>query len=164
MQILDSQFESGHDRRLGHSNNIFSLVATIIEQHKEIREKMLPEIDMHFAALLIEVPSNFKDELLHAHEEFARISNLLIDHIYMEDQFVLPLFTNPSSNSAKGVTDFIENHDKFEVLIQQMLNDIRMRLKPLETHMPFRIMLLKMERLQNLLENHGDLESHLFDS
>jgi len=142
-------------------NNQQVLIERIKHQHRLILDKLLPEIDLHFTAVSKQ-KSPFDETLLEAHKAFCKFSELLTDHIYMEDHIVFPELVLEEKPMVSAIRDFVEHHDNFEALIQELLNHASASLKPLQELLPFRILLLKMERLKVLLAEHNELEDLLF--
>ena len=138
-----------------------SLIDRIKEQHRLILDKLLPEIDMHFAAVSKQ-KSPFDEALTEAHEAFSKFSELLIDHIYMEDYIVFPELVLEEKPLVSAIRDFVTQHDDFEAMLHELLLSASESLKPLQELLPFRILLLKMARLELLLAEHNVLEDLLF--
>lgn len=161
MELLRHQMESGNFLSLSQSVEQAFLLERIKKQHREILHKILPEIDMHFSAV-IEQGNSFYSEIMPAFEAFCRFSELLKDHIYMEENIVFPKLALEEKPNIAAIRDFILNHDDFEAMIQELLCDVRLTLEPLLELLPFRILLLKMEHLQLLLSEHNTLEELLF--
>lgn len=138
------------------------LINKIQEQHQLILHKLLPEIDMHFVAVLENDAFKHHDLIQEAHQAFGEFSELLADHIYMEDEFVLPELSNNDPIILKAIVEFIEKHDDFEHILQDLLTKIEHSLLPLKPLLSFRMLCLKMERLQSLLEEHNQIEDQLF--
>jgi iron-sulfur cluster repair protein YtfE (RIC family) len=137
------------------------LFERIKDQHVLILDKLLPEIDMHFSAVL-KCKSAYDHTLKEAHASFCQFSELLRDHIYMEDYIVFPELVLEEKPMVFAIRDFVEHHDDFELMIHELLRNISESLKPLQELLPFRILLLKMARLELLLAEHNELEDLLF--
>ena len=161
MELLRYQMELGDFLSLSQSIEQELLLERIKKQHREILNKLLPEIDMHFSAV-IEQKNYFFSKLRSAYEAFCRFSELLKDHSYMEEHIVFPELALEEKPMIAAIRDFILNHDDFEAMIQELLLNIRFTLQPLLELLPFRILLLKMEHLQLLLSEHNTLENLLF--
>lgn len=157
--LTNETFSKSEELTIQNKSDVALLIKS---QHELIVEKILPEIDLHFEILFKEAPKSYSTELQYAHAEFKRIDNLLSDHIFMEDNFVLPKVLGGVKELNHTVQEFVDNHENFELLIQNMIKEFQIYLNPLQEYLPFRILLLKMERLQLLLEEHGVLEDQLF--
>ena len=164
MNQYHTQFNTTNSENLIPHDDKTLLINKIQEQHQLILHKLLPEIDMHFAAVLENDDTQHQDLIREAHQAFNEFSELLTDHIYLEDEFVLPELSNNDPIILKAILDFIEKHDDFERILQDLLTQINDSLHPLKPLLSFRILLLKMERLQVLLEEHNIIEEKLFES
>jgi iron-sulfur cluster repair protein YtfE (RIC family) len=162
MESLFYQADFGAFLLLGQPMDQAVLLERIKAQHREILHKLLPEIDMHFAAVLHNDFQNQQETIQLAHRSFGEFVTLLSDHIYMEDQIVFPELEQNDPIMRAAIASFLENHDDFEMMIHKLLIEISISLKPLQELLPFRILLLKMERLKELLAEHNSLEDLLF--
>lgn len=142
--------------------NQVALIKLIKEQHQEILQKLIPEIDLHFVAVLHSDFKNQEETIHSAYRSFSKFVTLLTDHIYMEDEIVFPKLEHSDSVMLASITNFLDKHDNFEGMLHELLSEISQTLQPLFELMPFRILLLKMERLELLLAEHGALEDKLF--
>lgn len=147
---------------LSSKPEILSLIPRIAAQHTLILNKLLPEIDMHFEAVLNQDCCNQVEEINHAYLSFVQFAEMLRDHIYFEDALVLPALFKENWRSEKHIAEFLNQHDDFEVLIRRMLKEVETNLQSLRALMPYRVLLIKMERLRLLLEEHNRLEDLLF--
>lgn len=147
---------------LNSKQEMRTLIPRIAAQHTFILNKLLPEIDMHFEAVLNQDFSSHTEEINSAYLAFSQFAEMLRDHIYFEDSIVLPVLFKENWRSEEHIAAFLHKHDDFEVLIRRMLEEVTTNLKYLSALMPFRILLIKMERLRLLLEEHGRLEDLLF--
>jgi iron-sulfur cluster repair protein YtfE (RIC family) len=143
------------------SINDIELLKRITEQHEEILQKLMPEIDMHFAAVWKNTPQDELEKIARSYQSFQKFTRLLKDHIYFEETFLLPKLKNKQKISTELV-GFINKHDSFEAMIQNILIEIEYNLLPLRELLSFRILLLKMNRLVVLLDDHHTLEDLIF--
>jgi len=137
------------------------IIAQLKEQHANISEKLLPEIDLHFWALLKNNNLSLNQEISTIYKKFLRFQEHLNDHFFMEEIMVFPSIQE-TKDLGNVIEDFINKHDNYELILAQMLIDIETKLAPISELLSLRILLLKIERLSLMLEEHQALEDNLF--
>jgi len=73
------------------------------------------------------------------------------------------LTISKNSNAIDETTmSFIQKHEDFELLLGEMIQEVQNKLTPLKDLMSLRILELKLERLNRIMEEHQVLEDYLF--
>ncbi len=157
--------------QLSHENQDWSLnskpeshieiVNQLIDQHTLVSDKLLPEIDMHFWAVMNN-NTNLEHELDHIYQIFVNYKEQLEDHFYFEEKLVFPTISKNSNAIDETTMSFIQKHEDFELLLGEMIQEVQNKLTPLKDLMSLRILELKLERLNRIMEEHQVLEDYLF--
>lgn len=146
----------------GHAEIIHQLIA----QHTLVREKLLPEIDMHFWSIKNNSEAKDNKSIDGVYQIFENYKAQLEDHFYFEETLVFPaiLKQHCSQNCSfdEATEIFLQKHEDFESLLTKMIEDLHAKLSPLNTLMSWRMLQLKLERLVQVMENHQILEDYLF--
>ena len=151
-------------------NSTFQLVSKkkvslteLKEAHIFFLEKIIPEIELHFL-LVSQQCSSIDKKLVESYLiKFKQFSATLRDHILMEEQYVFPFLEGKSMPTEKEVIlNFLAHHDDFEKQLQYFVEELVARLSTLEDLMAYRILALKLNRLNEKLIEHSLLEECLF--
>lgn len=138
------------------------IVNQLIDQHSFVSDKLLPEIDMHFWALMNN-NTRLKLELINnIYQIFVNYKEQLEDHFYFEERLVFPAMLKNAKPIDETTMSFIQKHENFEVLLGEMIQEIQEKLSPLRDLMSLRVLELKLERLAQIMEEHQVLEDYLF--
>jgi iron-sulfur cluster repair protein YtfE (RIC family) len=145
-----------------HSKEKASLTE-LKEAHIFFLEKIIPEIELHFL-LVTEQCSTIDKKLVASYAlKFKQFSNTLHDHILMEEKYIFPYLEGKSMPSEKEVIlNFLEHHDDFEKQLQYFVEELVARLSKLKDLMAYRMLALKLNRLNEKLIEHSLLEESLF--
>jgi iron-sulfur cluster repair protein YtfE (RIC family) len=138
------------------------IVNQLIDQHTFVSDKLLPEIDLHFWAL-INNNTTLDISLIHGiYQIFVNYKEQLEDHFYFEERLVFPAFLKNTKPIDEATMSFIQKHEDFEALLGEMIQEIQEKLAPLRVLMSLRVLELKLERLTQIMEEHQVLEDYLF--
>jgi len=138
------------------------IVNQLIDQHTFVSDKLLPEIDLHFWAL-INNNTTLDISLIHGiYQIFVNYKEQLEDHFYFEERLVFPAFLKNTKPIDEATMSFIQKHEDFEALLGEMIQEIQGKLAPLRVLMSLRVLELKLERLTQIMEEHQVLEDYLF--
>jgi iron-sulfur cluster repair protein YtfE (RIC family) len=143
--------------------NTTDIINQLIDQHTLVSDKLLPEIDMHFWALMNNNTSIDNDLIKDVYEIFISYKEQLEDHFYFEEKLVFPAFLKQSKTLDEVTLSFIQKHEDFESLLGLMITEIQSNLAPLRDLMSLRMLELKLARLVQIMEMHQILEDHLFE-
>jgi iron-sulfur cluster repair protein YtfE (RIC family) len=138
------------------------IVNLLIEQHTLVSDKLLPEIDMHFWALMRNNTTSNSEALESIYHIFLTYKEQLEDHFYFEERLVFPSILRNVSSIDETTVSFIQKHDDFEKLLGEMIQEIHEKLNPFRDFMSLRVLELKLMRLSHLMEQHQVLEDNLF--
>ena len=135
--------------QLSHENQDWSLnskpesnieiVNQLIDQHTLVSDKLLPEIDMHFWAVMNN-NTNLEHELDHIYQIFVNYKEQLEDHFYFEEKLVFPTISKNSNAIDETTMSFIQKHEDFELLLGEMIQEVQNKLAPLRDLMSLRIL------------------------
>jgi len=158
-QFFNDFISQNHNSSL----STIEIVSELITGHELFKNKMIPEIEQHFLVLLDQADIYTTPSLTKCFKQFDVFRLNLLDHIDMEEKIVFPyLLGVRSENSQEVVECFINNHEDYEIQLQQMIEEINAQLTHLSSLFPFRLLILKLNSFSLKLEDHGELEDVLF--
>jgi iron-sulfur cluster repair protein YtfE (RIC family) len=161
MQLEQLNWEQLELLSLNNFGNTKEIINQLIDQHTFMSDKLLPEIDMHFWALMRN-NSTVENEKIHdIYQIFCTYKEQLEDHFYFEEVLVFPAILKNQTLDETSAS-FVQKHDDFEVLLGKMISEIRKELGPLRELMSLRVLELKLERLVQIMDVHQMLEDFLF--
>lgn len=139
--------------------DVVSVIEQLRREHGIIASKTIPETESLFLSLFHASTLQESLSLLIAWKWFSDFSEKIRTHFEMEERFVFPfLLGKADAVHNEAVMDFIRHHHSFEeqlreyiVIIQKSLNDLRQDLA-------FRMLIHKLERLEQDLLSHGETE------
>jgi len=152
------------------SNSTFQLVSKekvslteLKEAHVFFLEKIIPEIELHFL-LVSQQCSSINKKLVESYLlKFKQFSETLHDHILMEEQYVFPYLEGKSMPAEKEVIlNFLTHHDDFEKQLHYFVEELVASLSNLEDLLAYRMLALKLNRLNEKLTDHSIIEENLF--
>ena len=152
------------------SNSTFQLVSKekvslteLKEAHVFFLEKIIPEIELHFL-LVSQQCSPIDKKMVESYLlKFKQFSVTLHDHILMEELYVFPFLEGKSMPAVKEVIlNFLAHHDDFEKQFHYFVEELVASLSNLEDLMAFRMLALKLNRLNEKLIEHSIIEENLF--
>jgi iron-sulfur cluster repair protein YtfE (RIC family) len=147
---------------VGGAINKEAYVAQLKGDHKEILEKHIPEIEAHFLSLINAGSLRESLAIVVAWKWFADFSEKLRDHFEMEDRFVFPYLLGKGTPCANAsALEFMRNHCSFEEQLREYILVMCKTLRPLESEMAYRMLIRKLERLEEVLLEHGEAEDVL---
>lgn len=157
------QYRSKQDiEEVGGAINKESYIAQLRGDHQEILGKHIPEIEVHFLSLVQTGSLQQSLSVVVAWRWFADFSEKLRDHFEMEDRFVFPYLlgkVTPCANAS--ALEFMRNHCSFEDQLREYILVMCKTLRPLESEMAYRMLIRKLERLEEVLVEHGEAEDVL---
>jgi iron-sulfur cluster repair protein YtfE (RIC family) len=140
-------------------------IDSLIAVHRLFREKYIPEIEQHFLSLHDEV--SFQATLLHlSYHQFIQVKNDLIRHFEEEEQFVFPLVKEYENGNITELSDhvyrFLNEHHVAEGEVQVILQLLQCQIDQLGDFLPYRMLIHKLNALQQLVRVHSEQEEMVF--
>lgn len=139
-------------------------VLQLKNDHRYLLEKVIPEIEAHFISLMNASTLEHSLVMIVAWKWFADFSEKLRHHFEMEDRLVFPYLLGKGTPAAnESAISFIQNHSSFEEQLNEYILVIQKNLRSFEQDMAYRILLRKLQSLENDLLAHGAAEAILMD-
>lgn len=134
------------------------IISVAISQHRTIVQKLIPEIEWHLIQLASNIQTNDKYILLTCLKWLTDFGKEIHEHILFEEEHVFSELKKTEVKLSTKTISFITHHDDYEQQLMIYLIQMKNSLKHLEAEMSFRILILKLESLYDLMMEHAELE------
>ena len=144
---------------------IASSIDSLTAVHRLFREKYIPEIEQHFLSLHDEV--SFHTTFLQlSYHQFIQVKNELFSHFEEEEQFIFPLLVEYENGNliefSDNVDRFLNEHHVAEGEVQVILQLLQCQIDQLGEFLPYRMLIHKLNALQQLISLHSEQEDMVF--